>query len=136
MSKKQMVIGALIHANGSHAASWLMPEAQPHASTDIDYYRAMAQTAERGKFDFFFIADTPAARTENLKVHRWITFPMGARPGMSSPQPMITPRAILGSIACRRMRIVTRRPANSLRLSRRSGIHGRMTRLSTTRTRA
>jgi N-acetyl-S-(2-succino)cysteine monooxygenase len=74
MSKKQMVIGALIHANGSHAASWLMPEARPHASTDIDYYRAMAQTAERGKFDFFFIADTPAARTENLKV--WSRSPL------------------------------------------------------------
>jgi len=72
--KKQMVIGALIHANGSHAASWLMPEARPHASTDIDYYRAMAQTAERGKFDFFFIADTPAARTENLKV--WSRSPL------------------------------------------------------------
>jgi N-acetyl-S-(2-succino)cysteine monooxygenase len=66
MTNKQMVIGALIHPNGSHAASWLMQEARPHASTDIDYYRAMAQLAERGKFDFFFIADTPAARTENL----------------------------------------------------------------------
>ena len=66
MTGKRMVIGALIHPNGSHAASWLMPEAQPHASTDIDYYRSMAQLAERGKFDFFFIADTPAARTENL----------------------------------------------------------------------
>ena len=74
MSKKQMVIGALIHANGSHAASWLMDEARPHASTDIDYYREMAQLAERGKFDFFFIADTPAARTENLKV--WSRSPL------------------------------------------------------------
>jgi N-acetyl-S-(2-succino)cysteine monooxygenase len=74
MSKKQMVIGALVHANGSHAASWLMPEARPHASTDIDYYREMAQTAERGKLDFFFIADTPAARTENLKV--WSRSPL------------------------------------------------------------
>jgi FMN-dependent oxidoreductase (nitrilotriacetate monooxygenase family) len=74
MSKKQMVIGALIHANGSHAASWLMDEARPRASTDIDYYREMAQLAERGKFDFFFIADTPAARTENLKV--WSRSPL------------------------------------------------------------
>ena len=77
MSKKQMVIGALIHANGSHAASWLMDEARPHASTDIDYYREMAQLAERGKFDFFFIADTPAARTENLKV--WSRSPLFMR---------------------------------------------------------
>ncbi|MGJ4946460.1 LLM class flavin-dependent oxidoreductase [Bradyrhizobium sp. HKCCYLS1011] len=72
--KKQMAIGALVHANGSHAASWLMDEARPHASTDIDYYREMAQLAERGKFDFFFIADTPAARTENLKV--WSRSPL------------------------------------------------------------
>ncbi|MBW7969912.1 LLM class flavin-dependent oxidoreductase [Bradyrhizobium sp. BR 10289] len=72
--KKQMVIGALVHANGSHAASWLMDEARPHASTDIDYYREMAQLAERGKFDFFFIADTPAARTENLRA--WSRSPL------------------------------------------------------------
>jgi N-acetyl-S-(2-succino)cysteine monooxygenase len=72
--KKQMAIGALIHANGSHAASWLMDEARPHASTDIDYYREMAQLAERGKFDFFFIADTPAARTENLRA--WSRSPL------------------------------------------------------------
>ena len=75
MSKKQqMVIGALIHPNGSHSASWLMQEALPHASTNIDYYRAMAQLSERGKFDFFFIADTPAARTENLQA--WSRAPL------------------------------------------------------------
>ena len=75
MSKKQqMVIGALIHPNGSHSASWLMQEALPHASTNIDYYRAMAQLTERGKFDFFFIADTPAARTENLQA--WSRAPL------------------------------------------------------------
>jgi N-acetyl-S-(2-succino)cysteine monooxygenase len=73
-TKKQMAIGALIHPNGSHAASWLMDEARPHASTDIDYYREMAQLAERGKFDFFFIADTPAARTEHLKA--WSRSPL------------------------------------------------------------
>ena len=72
--KKQMAIGALIHANGSHSASWLLQEAHPHASTDIDYYRGIAQLAERGKFDFFFIADTPAARTENLRV--WSRSPL------------------------------------------------------------
>jgi FMN-dependent oxidoreductase (nitrilotriacetate monooxygenase family) len=72
--KKQMVIGALIHANGSHPASWLMQEAKPHTATDIDYYRGLAQLCEQGKFDFFFIADTPAARTENLKV--WSRSPL------------------------------------------------------------
>ena len=38
------------------------------------YFRGLAQLAERGKFDLFFVADTPAARTENL--HAWSRFPM------------------------------------------------------------
>lgn len=67
-NKKHMALGALIHPNGSHAASWLLREAQPDASTDVDYYRRTAQLAERGKLAFFFIADTPAARTDNLRV--------------------------------------------------------------------
>src|SRR6202043_2532755 len=41
---------------------------------DIASYAHMAQVAERGKFDLFFVADTPAARTENL--HAWSRFPM------------------------------------------------------------
>ena len=89
--KKQMAIGALVHANGSHAASWLMDEARPHASTDIDYYREMAQLAERGKFDFFFIADTPAARTENLKA--WSRSPLF----MNVLEPLTLLSAIAGS---------------------------------------
>ena len=89
--KKQMAIGALVHANGSHAASWLMDEARPHASTDIDYYREMAQLAERGKFDFFFIADTPAARTENLKA--WSRSPLF----MNVLEPLTLLAAIAGS---------------------------------------
>ncbi len=86
-----MVIGALMHANGSHAASWLMDEARPHASTDIDYYREMAQLAERGKFDFFFIADTPAARTENLRA--WSRSPLF----MNVPEPITLLPAIAGA---------------------------------------
>ena len=61
-------------ATGAHPASWLHPETNAAASTDIAHYRAIAQLAERGKFDLFFIADTPAARTENL--HAWSRFPM------------------------------------------------------------
>ncbi|WP_247513528.1 NtaA/DmoA family FMN-dependent monooxygenase [Bradyrhizobium sp. 157] len=72
--KKQIVIGAMILANGTHSASWLMEEAQPRASTSIDYYRAIAQLAERGKFDFLMIADTPAAATENLQA--WSRSPL------------------------------------------------------------
>ena len=71
---KQMALSILVNPTGSHAASWLHPGTQADASTDIGYYRRMAQLAERGKFDLFFIADTPAARTTNLEA--WSRFPM------------------------------------------------------------
>ena len=61
-------------ATGTHPASWIHPDTNAAASTDIDHFRAVAQLAERGKFDMFFVADTPAARTENL--HAWSRFPM------------------------------------------------------------
>lgn len=89
--KKQMVLGALIHPNGSHAASWLLPEAQDNAANDIDFYRRTAQLAESGKFDFFFIADTPAARTDNLKV--WSRSPMF----MNVLEPITLLSAVAGS---------------------------------------
>ena len=66
-----MLIGG---ASGGHPASWLHPKANAAGSTDVAYYRSLAQTAERGLFDLFFIADTPAARTDNL--HAWSRFPM------------------------------------------------------------
>ena len=71
---KHMALALLAHANGSHAASWLHPSSVLGGSNDVDHYRALAQTAERGKFDLFFIADTPAARTEKLDAYA--RFPM------------------------------------------------------------
>jgi N-acetyl-S-(2-succino)cysteine monooxygenase len=74
-SQKKISLAMLIgSASGGHPASWLHPKANAEGSTDIDHYRALAQTAERGLFDLFFIADTPAARTDNL--HAWSRFPM------------------------------------------------------------
>ena len=74
-TKKQISLAMLIGgAAGGHPAAWLHPKANAKGSTDIAYYRALAQTAERGLFDLFFIADTPAARTDNL--HAWSRFPM------------------------------------------------------------
>lgn len=52
--------------HGSHTASWRMPEAQGNASNDIGYYQRIVQLCERGKFDLFFITDSPAARTDQL----------------------------------------------------------------------
>ena len=74
MAERMMSLGLLLHATGSHPASWLDPSSKPDGSTDIGHYTRMAQIAEAAKFDLFFIADTPAARTSNL--HAWSRYPM------------------------------------------------------------
>ncbi len=74
MAPRMMSLGVLMHGTGSHSASWLHPSTKANASTDIDHYVRMAQLAESAKFDLFFIADTPAARTDNL--HAWSRYPM------------------------------------------------------------
>jgi FMN-dependent oxidoreductase (nitrilotriacetate monooxygenase family) len=66
---RQMALALLASGTGSHVASWLHPATTPTGGTDIKHYRRMAQLAESGKFDLFFIADTPAARTEMLTAY-------------------------------------------------------------------
>lgn len=88
----QMSLAILVdQATGNHPASWLNPETDAHASTNIDHYRSLAQIAERGKFDLFFIADTPAARTENFQA--WSRFPMY----MNALEPVTLLTALAGS---------------------------------------
>jgi FMN-dependent oxidoreductase (nitrilotriacetate monooxygenase family) len=69
-----IALAVLIEGPGTHPAAWMHPSTRCGDVTDIDYYRALAQEAERGKFDMFFVADTPAARTVNMNV--WSKFPM------------------------------------------------------------
>ena len=59
MSKK-MSLGLFIQLPGQHLASWRHPSSQSHRNYDIDYLIEIAQTAERGKFDMLFIADSVA----------------------------------------------------------------------------
>jgi alkanesulfonate monooxygenase SsuD/methylene tetrahydromethanopterin reductase-like flavin-dependent oxidoreductase (luciferase family) len=51
----------------------------------------MARLAEHGRFDMFFIADTPAARTTNLKA--WSRYPMF----MNALEPITALSAIAGA---------------------------------------
>ncbi|HVY16378.1 MAG TPA: LLM class flavin-dependent oxidoreductase [Rhodopila sp.] len=69
-----MSLALLFGAAGSHPASWLHRGSRLAPPTDLAAYVSTARTAERGLFDLFFIADTPAARTENL--HVWSRFPL------------------------------------------------------------
>ena len=89
---RTMSLGLLAGSGtGSHPAAWLHPDTPADASTNIDYWRRLAQLAEAGKFDLFFVADTPAARTENL--HAWSRFPMF----MNVLEPMTLLSALAGA---------------------------------------
>lgn len=63
--KRQIKLSAYLVGTGMHVASWRHPEAQADASIDIDYYKHLAQIAERGKFDIAFIADSLAINEES-----------------------------------------------------------------------
>lgn len=60
--KRQIRLGAFIQATGHHVAAWRHPDAQADAGLNIAHYRDLARTAERGKFDLVFVADSPAAQ--------------------------------------------------------------------------
>ncbi|MBD1551235.1 LLM class flavin-dependent oxidoreductase [Pseudomonas typographi] len=54
---RQLHLGAFIMGVGHHAAAWRLPGAAPANLTRPGYFKALAQTAERGKFDYLFFAD-------------------------------------------------------------------------------
>jgi FMN-dependent oxidoreductase (nitrilotriacetate monooxygenase family) len=69
---EMLKLGAFFHPTGHHVASWLHPGAQIDAGTNAGHYIALAQLAQRGKFDLMFLADALAVRDgrpEALK--RW-----------------------------------------------------------------
>jgi alkanesulfonate monooxygenase len=67
-----MKLGAFFHPTGNHIASWLHPEAQADAGQNVDHYVALAQTAERAKFDLMFLADAMATRDGKMEaLSRW-----------------------------------------------------------------
>ncbi|NQX61648.1 LLM class flavin-dependent oxidoreductase [Paenibacillus qinlingensis] len=55
---KKIKLGAMIHGVGGGWEDWKHPEAITDASTNFQFYKHQAQTAEAGKFDFAFIADS------------------------------------------------------------------------------
>jgi FMN-dependent oxidoreductase (nitrilotriacetate monooxygenase family) len=57
--QRQIRLGAFLQATGHHIAAWLHPEAQADAGLNLEHYKALAQEAERGKFDLVFVADSP-----------------------------------------------------------------------------
>ncbi|TWB30458.1 LLM class flavin-dependent oxidoreductase [Nitrospirillum bahiense] len=55
---KQLKLGFILHGVGRTWGDWRHPDAQPDASTNFAFYKRQAQVAEKGKFDFLFVADS------------------------------------------------------------------------------
>jgi FMN-dependent oxidoreductase (nitrilotriacetate monooxygenase family) len=61
MSQKtrQLRLGAFLQATGHHVSAWLHPDAEADAGHNLQHYKDLARTAERGLFDLVFVADSP-----------------------------------------------------------------------------
>lgn len=58
MSKRELRLGFILHGVGPGWDDWRHPDAQVDASTSFPFYKRQAQVAERGKFDYLFVADS------------------------------------------------------------------------------
>jgi FMN-dependent oxidoreductase (nitrilotriacetate monooxygenase family) len=52
-------LNAFLMGVGHHEAAWRLPQSDPFASTSVEHYQDLARTAERGKLDSVFLADSP-----------------------------------------------------------------------------
>lgn len=69
---RHLAIGLLTHPTGNHVASWMHPGAEIDAGTNFAHYVEVAKIAEKGNFDFMFLADALAVRGGDLEVlSRW-----------------------------------------------------------------
>ncbi|MBB95497.1 MAG: nitrilotriacetate monooxygenase [Rhodobacteraceae bacterium] len=56
--RRTMKLGLFVEPYGRHIAAWRHPDATRDAPLSFRHFVTMAETAERGRFDFMFIADT------------------------------------------------------------------------------
>nr|WP_269472770.1 LLM class flavin-dependent oxidoreductase [Cohnella abietis] len=67
--RRQLHLGAFTNYVGHHMAAWRYPQADTTSSLKFDFYKRIAQSAERGKFDMLFLGDSLYTETENLYKH-------------------------------------------------------------------
>ncbi|MGU3500560.1 NtaA/DmoA family FMN-dependent monooxygenase [Mycobacterium sp. C31M] len=60
-SDRNLILNSVIRAIGFTQGGWRHPEATPERALDLAYYQEYAQLSERGLFDGLFVANTPAA---------------------------------------------------------------------------
>lgn len=57
-TSRKLKLGFILHGVGRTWTDWRHPDADVNASTSLAFYTRQAQLAERGKFDFLFVADS------------------------------------------------------------------------------
>jgi FMN-dependent oxidoreductase (nitrilotriacetate monooxygenase family) len=62
-ARRTMNLGAFVHETGQHVAAWRHPDAYAESGTVFAQMLDVARTAERGKFDLLFLADSAAVNT-------------------------------------------------------------------------
>lgn len=82
MTDRSLRLGAFLQATGHHVSAWLHPDAQADAGHNLAHYQALAQTAERGKFDLVFVADSPGGYADFTDVD---TFAQNAKAAHFEP---------------------------------------------------
>jgi FMN-dependent oxidoreductase (nitrilotriacetate monooxygenase family) len=55
---RKIKLGFILHGVGRTWGDWRHPDRDVNASTSFAFYKRQAQLAERGKFDFLFVADS------------------------------------------------------------------------------
>jgi N-acetyl-S-(2-succino)cysteine monooxygenase len=68
--RRTMNLGAFVHETGQHVAGWRHPGGHAGSGTDFAQAIDFARTAERGKFDLLFLADSAAVSTSGSKESR------------------------------------------------------------------
>lgn len=83
---KRVRLGLFLFATGYHPAGWRLPGARADGAHDPSFLHRVAQTVERGRFDFFFLGD--ALSTSVDRQHRY-----------PSQMVRLEPFTMMGSIA-------------------------------------
>lgn len=59
--QEKLKLGTFVYTFGFNPAAWRHPEADVHGANKIDHLLNVAKISEAAKFDFMFLADSPAA---------------------------------------------------------------------------
>lgn len=78
--RKQLHLGLFTYPGGHHIAGWRHPSTPASGVAEFDFYREMAQLAERGKLDLLFVGDTLFTREKDGRFF--------GRQAISNPDPI------------------------------------------------